>query len=574
MFYPVYTIWAGAFCDGNESVLDLVGWGRVNRAASWQPKSPGELRSVRSGLGAADFHCCAGWGRDVFRVTLAERFFLAGLALVGGLVMGWLLRSLRRSSPDTRLEEELRQQVASRTAELTAVRQHLAEATAARAGSEASRAAVEQVATARAQSLAKLEAQLAELRERLATEGAALATARAEIGKGTALLAEQRRFQADNERELREKQDAAVRELRHASEQALAALREQFKAIAADALAANNPEFLRLASARFAQLQTHSEGELARRQESVAALVKPLAEQLAAYQQRLQQAEAAQQNALGQVREHLSALVQRSDTLSGETQRLRAVLSSNQARGRWGEETLRRVVEAAGLSAHCDFEPQVQDADKRPDLLIRLPGERVILIDAKVPDLDFLGALASSDETKRSEALAAHARKLRETIKALAERDYPRRFPQALDHVVLFVPAESLFSAALEGDRDLLLWAADRRILLATPASLIALLRTVSVSWQQHEQSVNAREIAAAAQVLFERIQKFTEHFGEIREHLLKAGAAYDRSVGSYERLVRPAGERLVRLGGAGAARGLEEIPPLESQLRLPSARP
>lgn len=507
-------------------------------------------------------------------VTLAERFLLAGLALVVGLVSGWILRSLRRAAPDSRLEDELRQQAARRGQELETVRQQLSLAVGARASAEASRAAAEQLAGARAQTLSQLEGQVAVLQERLATEGAALATARAEVGKGVALLAEQRRFHLDNEREMREKQDAALSELRRTGEQSVAALREQFKAIAADALSANNPEFLRLASARFEQLQAQSAGDLDRRQESVAALVKPLADQLAAYQQRLQQAEAAQQNALGQVREHLTALAQRSDVLSGETQRLRVVLSSNQARGRWGEETLRRVVEAAGLSAHCDFELQVQDADKRPDLLIRLPGDRVILIDAKVPDLDFLGALASVDESTRAEALAAHARKMRDTIKALADRDYPRRFPQALDHVVLFVPAESLFSAALEGDRELLLWAAERRILLATPASLIALLRTVSVTWQQHEQSVNAREIAAAAQVLFERVQKFTEHFGEIRDHLHKAGAAYDRSVGSYERLVRPAGERLARLGGGGTETGLPEIPPLDSQLRLPNARP
>ena len=138
------------------------------------------------------------------------------------------------------------------------------------------------------------------------------------------------------------------------------------------------------------------------------------------------------------------------------------VLHSNQARGRWGEETLRRVVEAAGMSAHCDFTEQTQAGENRPDLIVRLPGDRVIIVDAKVPDFDFLNALETADAAKRAEALAAHAAKLKGTIKSLADRDYPGQFPNALDYVVLFVPAESLFSAALEGDHDLIVWAAEK----------------------------------------------------------------------------------------------------------------
>src|SRR5207244_5413333 len=136
---------------------------------------------------------------------------------------------------------------------------------------------------------------------------------------------------------------------------------------------------------------------------------------------------------------------QQSQTLAQETQQFRIVLKSNQARGRWGEETLRRVVEAAGVSAHCDFTEQTQAGDAKPDLVVRLPGERVIIVDAKVPDLDFLNALDASDGTKRAEALATHAAKLKLTVKALADRDYPGQFPNALDYVVMFLPAESLF---------------------------------------------------------------------------------------------------------------------------------
>ena len=260
------------------------------------------------------------------------------------------------------------------------------------------------------------------------------------------------------------------------------------------------------------------------------------------YQQRLAQSETSQSSALGEVKKHLETLAQQSQSLSNETLQLRRVLSSNQARGRWGEETLRRVVEAAGLSAHCEFEEQTQAGDSKPDLIVKLPGERIIIVDSKVPDLDFLSALNEADPVKRSESLGAHAAKLKSTIRALAERDYPSQFPNALDFVVLFLPAESLFSAALEGDRDLIVWAASKQILLASPASLIALLRSVSVSWQQHAQTENAQKIAEAAQEFYARVVKFFEHFDKIRSGLEKANAAFNDAAASFQTRVRPAG--------------------------------
>jgi DNA recombination protein RmuC len=159
---------------------------------------------------------------------------------------------------------------------------------------------------------------------------------------------------------------------------------------------------------------------------------------------------------------------------------------------------------------------------------------------------------------------------LKAAIKALADRDYPSQFPNALDYVVLFVPAESLFSAALEGDHDLIVWAAGKRILLATPASLIALLRSVSVSWQQHAQTENAQKIAEAAQELYARVCKFTEHFERIRDGLAKVNNAFNDAVGSYERMVRPAGEKIQKLGGTAPGKELADIQPLDSTLRLP----
>jgi len=448
---------------------------------------------------------------------------LIGLAIGGGVgwIIGWLLGSRRApvSPADARLETELRQQLSQRESELSQLRGQLTDASKAGAAAEAGRKSAE------------------------------------------SLLAEQRQMH-----------ERALLEARQEQEKARNELRDAFKALSADALKQTQPEFLRLANETFAKFQESAKGDLAQRQEAIKTLVEPLKQHLETYQKRLQQSETAQSATLGEVKKHLESLAQKSDSLSAETLQLRRVLSSNQARGRWGEETLRRVVEAAGMSAHCDFSEQTQSGDSKPDLIVHLPGQRVIIVDAKVPDLDFLSAMDAVDATKRAEALAAHAAKLKGTIKALADRDYPSEFPNALDFVVLFLPAESLFSAALEGDRDLIVWAAGKQIILATPASFIAILRSVSVSWQQHSQTENARAIAEAAQELFTRVVTFTEHFERIRSGLERANNAFNDAVGSYERMVRPSGEKLARLGGGAFGKELAEAPLLDGTLRLPPA--
>jgi DNA recombination protein RmuC len=446
-------------------------------------------------------------------------YLLIGFA-VGGLIfwtLGFLQGRRRAAPPDSRLEEELRQQAAQREKELAEARQQVNNSNAQAAAAAAGRDAAER------------------------------------------LLAETRELHAQNLRAAKEAQDKA-----------LADLREAFQALSAEALRQNTPQFLELAKSKLAEFQESAKGDLARRQEAIATLVQPLKEQLETYQKRLQQSETAQAATLGEVKKQIEGLAQNSSALSSETQQLRMVLNSNQARGRWGEETLRRVVEAAGMSVHCDFNEQTQSGDSKPDLTVHLPGDRMIIVDSKVPDLDFLKAVDAADPVKRAESLASHAAKLKATIRALAERDYPRQFPNALDYVVLFLPAESLFSAALEGDRDLIDWAARRRIMLATPASLIGLLRAVSVSWRQHAQSENAREIAGAAGELYERVVKFTEHFAAIRAGLEKANDAYNAAIGSHERMVRPAGERLQKLRGDTSGKTPADLPPLDTTLRLP----
>lgn len=450
-------------------------------------------------------------------------YLLAGIIIGSGfgLVAGWLLTRRRSATDGDRLEAELRQQLGQRDSELAQIRAELTDANRGRAASEAGAKAAEKMML--------------------------------------------------DQRELHEK---TMREAKEAQEKALVSLRDTFKALSADALKQTAPEFLRLANETLSKFQESAKGDLEKRQESIKTLVKPLEEQLKIYQQRLQQSETAQSTTLGEVRKQLQTLSEQSQVLAQETQQFRSVLRSNQARGRWGEETLRRVVEAAGMSAHCDFTEQTLAGDGKPDLVVRLPGERVIIVDAKVPDLDFLHALGTADPLKRTEALSAHAAKLKIAIKSLAERDYPGQFPNALDYVVLFLPAESLFSAALEGDHDLIIWAADKHILLATPASLIALLRSVSVSWQQHAQTANTVEIAKAAQELFNRVCVFIEHFENVRAGLARATSAFNDAVGSYERRVRPAGERLRELRAESNSRELPELKPLDVTPILPTAAP
>ena len=443
-----------------------------------------------------------------------------GLGILIGCVIGWLVGSRRNATAlptDNRLEGELRQQLAQREIALVKDREQITKLNSACAAAEAQKVVIERN------------------------------------------LLEQRQFH-----------DRASAEAKQAQDKALVDLREAFKALSADALKQTQPEFLRLANETLGKFQETAKGDLAQRQQAIVTLVEPLKLQLETYQKRLQQSETAQSTTLGEVKKQLETLALQSQSLSSETLQLRRVLSSNQARGRWGEETLRRVVEAAGMSAHCDFSEQTQSGDSKPDLIVRLPGDRLIIVDAKVPDLDFLNAMDNADTTKRAEALATHAAKLKETIRLLGARDYPREFPNALDHVVLFLPAESLFSAALEGDHDLIIWAAGKRIMLATPASLIALLRSVSVSWQQHAQSENAQKIAEAARELYQRVATFTEHFEKIRDGLNKANNAYNDAVGSYERMVKPSGEKILKLSGGVNGKELAEVQALDTTLRLP----
>jgi DNA recombination protein RmuC len=353
--------------------------------------------------------------------------------------------------------------------------------------------------------VAALEAQAADLRERLQAE------------QGIRVAAETR---LDAERRNFEEQRALL-------DEAQAKLKDAFAALSADALKDSRDQFLGQAEEQ----------------------LKPIQALLGTYEQHLREIEKIRNDAYGGLKNHLDTLARAHDLLQKEAHQLSTALRSPTVRGRWGEMTLRRVVEVAGMSPHCDFEEQVstptEDGLQRPDMTIRLPGSRTIVVDAKVPLAAFMEAVEGKDEAARLAALARHAQDVRKHVQALSRKAYWDQFKEAPDFVVLFLAGESFFSAALEQDRSLLEDAMRSRVFLATPTTLMALLRIVAHGWHQQEMTENAERIGEAGRELYERVSKFVEHFSKIGDGLNRATKAYDEAFRSYESRVLPSGKRL-----------------------------
>jgi DNA recombination protein RmuC len=351
-----------------------------------------------------------------------------------------------------------------------------------------------------------------------------------------------------------------------------ARFREAFASLSADALRANTEEFLKLAGTRFEGLRTAAQGDLEARQKAIDALLEPMRKGLEKVETVIHGVEKERVGAYGTLLEQVKALAQSQGELKSETANLVRALRAPQVRGRWGEIQLRRVVEMAGMLEHCDFQEQVSVAGEtgrlRPDLVVRLPGGKNVVVDAKTPLEGYLLALEAKDDATREARLADHARQVGDHMKALSQKGYWEQFQPAPEFVVMFLPGETFFSAALQKDPGLIEMGVAQRVIPASPTTLIALLRSVAYGWQQERIAENAQKIVDAGRVLCDRLRVFTEHYQKVGKGLEAAVGAYDDATRSMQRKLLPAVRKVEELG-AGAAEPVPDVQPLDRRVPL-----
>ncbi len=421
-------------------------------------------------------------------------------------------------------------------------------------------------------------ARLQELEHRLAAQEGSAATAREELQRGRDTIDH---LQGDLLAVTAQKADAEARvsetragleQQKRLFEEAKARLTEAFRALAADALKSSNEDFLRLAEQRFKTLTQEAAGELEARKAAVGAVVQPLQQALAAYQQEARALEEKRLREISGVGRQLTEVAQAQTALQRETSNLVNALRAPQVRGRWGEIALRKTAELAGMTKHCDFsEQETVEADggrQRPDMIVHLPAKRDIVVDAKVALNAYLEALEASSPERREAALARHAQQVRMHVRRLASKEYWNQFPQAPDFVVLFIPGEAFFAAAMERDPDLLQDALSSQVLIATPTTFIGLLLTAAYGWRQEQVAENAQRISELGRQVHERLAILVEHFAGVGKSLEKSVEAYNRAVGSLETRVLPAARRFPELD-SGSGKPIPGLDPIAQTPRV-----
>ncbi|MGE0079918.1 MAG: DNA recombination protein RmuC [Thiohalomonadaceae bacterium] len=356
-----------------------------------------------------------------------------------------------------------------------------------------------------------------------------------------------------------------------AFEQARRQLADSFANLASEALKHNTGEFLKLAQENLKQFHVQAQGELAQREKAVENLVKPIVQALEKTEQQIRAVEKERQAHFGVLSQQIQGLAESHRLLQGETRNLVQALRRPEVRGQWGEMTLKRLAELAGMVEHCDFTEQVQvrteDGALRPDMVVRLPDGRDIVVDAKTPLDAYLAAVEAGDDESRQRELVRHGRQVRERVRQLAAKSYWSQFERSPDFVVLFIPGDQFLSAALDVDRSLLEDALAQKVVLATPTSLVALLRAVAYGWRQQALAENAQRIREVGEELYGRLATFGEYLAKLGKSLETSVGHYNKAVGSFDSRVLPGARKFAEMG-VNAKKELDAPDQVEAGIR------
>ncbi len=363
-------------------------------------------------------------------------------------------------------------------------------------------------------------------------------------------------------------QEALQVERDSAFEAATSRLATAFSELSNQSLKSNSENFLRLAEQNLGAQHERAKRELGDREQAVENLVKPIRDALQQSQAQIAALEKSRSEAYGGIKAQLETMQINQKSLTQETQNLVNALRRPEVRGRWGEITLRRLVELAGMVEHCDFQEQVHTTSDekiiRPDMIVRMPDQRELVVDVKTPLDAYLEAVEAKDDAQRKLGLERHSRNVRDHIRKLASKSYWEQFSKSPEFVILFIPGDQFLSAALNEDPDLIEYALSLQIILATPTSFVALLKAVAYGWRQLALADNAEEIRRLAEDLYGRLSAFVGHMNKVGKQLASSVENYNRAVGSLERKVLPGARKFVELG-IRPKKEIEQVEPLES---------
>ncbi|KPK51251.1 MAG: recombinase RmuC, partial [Thiotrichales bacterium SG8_50] len=348
-------------------------------------------------------------------------------------------------------------------------------------------------------------------------------------------------------------------------------LETTFSSLSTKALHANNQAFIQLAEQTLKRLHSETKGQLDQKEKAVENLIKPIKEALEKTESQIHSIEKERKEAYGSLRQYLDSMIKTQELLQGETRNLVQALRRPEVRGQWGEMTLKRLAELAGMVQHCDFFEQETTADGtiRPDMIVRMPDRREIVVDAKTPLDAYLSAVEARDDVERKAFLERHAANVRKRVRELASKAYWNQFNNAPDFVILFIPGDQFLSSALDQDPKLLEDAMQQQIVLTTPTSLVALLRAVAYGWRQEALAANADKIREVGVDLYRRLGVFADHLSKLGRSLDGAVGNFNKAVGSFEAKVVPGARKFTELGVE--AQPLETPVQIEKGLRQPT---